>query len=196
MQKTAPLTLYYNVPPPHRHLPWQAAPDRWQRGGNVGDKHPLPAVGTHQKYTPCNWGLLIREWQWGARKHTLNETGYFAHSLYTVSFSTCCAFGAGDNGCEIMELALAPCSQVRFLLPFFYNRVTLHFLPWIFCVSCKPAGPHLRFMGSISLLCLLYFCSAVCIPLWVWSRNRLEGSVTCTVLPWWCSNRNREEDKH
>lgn len=41
----------------------------------------------------------------------MNETGYFAHSLYTVSFSTCCAFGAGDNGCEIMELALAPCSS-------------------------------------------------------------------------------------
>lgn len=35
----------------------------------------------------------------------MNETGYFAHSPSTVSFSTCCAFGAGDNGCEIMPLA-------------------------------------------------------------------------------------------
>lgn len=35
----------------------------------------------------------------------MNKTGYFAHSPSTVSFSTCCAFGAGDNGCEIMELA-------------------------------------------------------------------------------------------
>lgn len=38
----------------------------------------------------------------------MNETGYFAHSLFAVSFSTCCAFGAGDNGCEIMGLALVP----------------------------------------------------------------------------------------
>lgn len=138
----------------------------WQRQ-DVGDKHPLPSVGTHQKYTPCNWGLLMREWRWGAHEHTVNETGYFA-----VSFSTCCAFGAGDNGCEIMGLARSRLPDQVCLWYTLSPSVKSSWFTFSFIFMqnyplFKQTRPHLYIIFYLG-----YFSSVIFILPWVWSDDK------------------------
>lgn len=148
------------------------------RAAAVGevDKHPWPYMRTSQEYTPCNRSLSMPAWQRAARKHPVNETGYFAQPLYAVSFSTCRAFVAGDNGCEIRARAPAPHSgpvsseTVAVTAGLLKQRRPL-FFPFLF----------LRTLFSSPQTCRIWFPFLLFLPLSCpcWSRGPRFNSPCC-----------------